>query len=222
MNRIYLTIVNQGKADAVIKHANSLGVQEGTVFLGEGTIRSKVLEPLGLNQTQKEIVMFPVTKAEDKLLHKEISEKFHFDKKNKGIGFSIPFKRWTKESTNFSLEEDNQFEGSLIMVIVEKGKNREIIKTAREAKARGGTIIHGRGAGVPQDYYFPIHVEPQKDTILIVVSDDKKEEIQKQIAKTIDEKTGGIIFSLPVIASSGVFEERIEGKISKVKGGKKE
>ena len=48
------------------------------------------------------------------------------------------------------------------MVTVEKGKNREIIKTAREAKARGGTIIHGRGAGEPQDYYFPIHVEPQK------------------------------------------------------------
>ena len=58
-----------------------------------------------------------------------------------------------KESTSFSLEEED-FSSSLIMTIVEKGKGREIIKAARKAKARGGTMIHGRGAGVPQDYYF--------------------------------------------------------------------
>lgn len=219
MSRIYLTIVNRGKADSVMNQARSMGIKEGTVFLGEGTVRSKVLEPLGLNQTQKEIVMLPVTKEQDEVLHKVISEKFHFDQRNKGIAFSIPFKKWIKESKKFSLEE-NEFSYSLIMTIVEKGESRDIIKAARKAKARGGTIIHGRGAGVPQDFYFPIQVEPQKDTVLIVIQDDKKEKVQKAIEQVIDKDTDGIIFTLPVVTTSGIFEERIENKLSKIKGGR--
>ena len=74
MSRMYLAIVNRGKAEVVIKYARSVGIEEGTVLLGEGTVRSKVLEPLGLNQTQKEIVMLSVTKEQDQLLHKEISK----------------------------------------------------------------------------------------------------------------------------------------------------
>lgn len=218
MSRMFLAIVNRGKAEDVIKHARSMGIEEGTVLLGEGTIRSKVLEPLGLNQTQKEIVMLPITKKQDQLIHKEISKKMEFDQRNKGISFSIPFKRWTKESTSFSLENED-FSYSLIMTIVEKGKSREIISAARKAKARGGTIIHGRGAGVPQDYYFPIQVEPQKDTVLIVVHEDKKEEVQKAIQQTIAEETDGIVFTLPVVTTSGIFEERMEDKLSKIKGG---
>src|SRR5699024_3444864 len=219
MSRMYLTIVNRGKAEVVIKHARSMGIEEGTVLLGEGTVRSKVLEPLGLNQTQKEIVMLPVTKEQDLFINKEISEKLEFDQRNKGIAFSIPFKRWTKESTSFSLEEEN-FSSSLIMAIVEKGKSREIIKAARKAKARGGTIIHGRGAGVPQDYYFPIQVEPQKDTVLIVVQEDKKDEVKKSIEETINNETDGVVFTLPVAATRGIFEDRMDDKLSKIKGGR--
>lgn len=219
MDRLYVAIVNRGKADLVMKHAKKLGIQEGTIFLGEGTVRSKILEPLGLNQTLKEIVMLPVTQEEDELLHNEISKKLNFEKRNKGISFSIPFKKWTKESTTFSLEE-NKFDYSLIMTIVAKDKNREIIKAARDAKARGGTVIHGRGAGVPKDYYFPIKVEPQKDTVLIVADAAKKEAIQENIKKVI-EKTEGIVFSLPVVSTKGIFEERMEEKIEKIKGGNK-
>lgn len=219
MDRVYVAIVNRGKADLVMKHAKKLGIQEGTIFLGEGTVRSKILEPLGLNQTLKEIIMLPVTQEEDELLHNEISKKLNFEKRNKGISFSIPFKQWTKESTTFSLEE-SKFDYSLIMTIVEKGKNREVIKAARDAKARGGTVIHGRGAGVPKDYYFPIKVEPQKDTVLIVADAAKKEAIQENIKKVIEE-TEGIVFSLPVVSTNGIFEERIEEKIEKIKGGNK-
>lgn len=220
MERVYVAIVNRGKADLVMKYARKLGIQEGTIFLGEGTVRSKILEPLGLNQTLKEIVMLPVTREEDELLQNELSKKLNFEKINKGISFSIPFKRWTKESKTFSLEE-NEFNYSLIMAVVEKGKNYEIIEAAQKAKARGGTIIHGRGAGVPKDYYFPIKVEPQKDTILIVADADKKEIIQKNITQVIEEKTGGVVFSLPVVSTSGIFEKRAEEKNGKIKGGNK-
>lgn len=218
MGRIYFAIVNRGKANALMKHAEKLGVLEGTILLGEGTVRSKLLEELGLNHTQKEVVMMPVTKEQDELLHKEISEKFKFNERNQGIGFSVPFMRWQKDSDSFSLDED-VFEYSLIMSIVEEGRSGDIIKVARRAKARGGTVIHGRGAGVPKDYYFPIQVEPQKDTVLIVVHNKKAQEIQDSIAKSLEEEKTGIVFSLPVVKTSGIFEDRVEEKLNKVKGG---
>src|SRR5699024_3281767 len=168
-----------------------------------------------LNQTQKEVVMIPVSIQQDEILHKEISKKFHFNERNKGIGFSVPFKRWTKETKQFSLESDS-FDYSLIMTIVEEGRSADIIKVARRAKARGGTVIRGRGAGVPKDYYFPINVEPQKDTVLIVVHNRKAEEIQSSIAEALSKEKTGIVFSLPVTSTSGIFEERIEEKVNKV------
>lgn len=211
MSRIYFAIVNRGKANPLMKKVKKLGIQEGTVLLGEGTIRSKVLEPLGLNQTQKEVVMIPVNKQQDEELHKVISEEFHFDQKNKGIGFSVPFAKWVPGSSHFGLESD-VFEYSLIMAIVKKGMSREIIKIAHAAKARGGTVIHGKGTGEKQDYYFPINVEPQKDTVLIVVNNKVKDTVQEMISKELesDSEITGVVFSLPVVLTSGIFEGEYE------------
>src|SRR5699024_847672 len=99
------------------------------------------------------------------------------------------------------------------MTIVEKGKGREIMNAAGKAKARGGTMIRGRGAGVPQDYYFPIQVEPQKDTVLIVVQKGKINEVKNSIEAMITSETDGVVFTLPVVATSGIFEDRIDEKI---------
>lgn len=216
MSRIYFAIVNRGKANAVLKLAKEHGVNDASVLLGEGTIRSKVLEPLGLNQTQKEIVMMPVTIEQDEILHQVISKKFAFNEKNKGIGFSVPFLHWTPDTKDFALETD-EFEYSLVMAIVDKGKSDQVIKAARKAKARGGTVITGRGAAIPKDYYFPIDFEPQKDTVLVVINNKKKEAVESNIAKVIKETQDGIVFSLPVVSTSGIFEERIEEKINKIK-----
>lgn len=224
MERIYFAIVNRGKANSLLKFVKKFNIHEGSILLGEGTIRSKVLESVGLNQTQKEVVMIPVSIQQDALLHKEVSEKFEFNEKNKGIGFSVPFMRWSKDSESFGLE-DNHFDYHLIMAIVDKGKTQNIIRAARKAKARGGTIIHGRGAGVPKDYYFHIDAQPQKDTVLIVVSDKKVEQVTQAIQKVMTEEKLGILFALPVVSTSGIFEERIEEKkerieekIGKIKG----
>ena len=206
MGRIYFAIVNRGKANALMKHAEKLGVLEGTILLGEGTVRSKLLEELGLNHTQKEVVMMPVTKQQDELLHKEISEKFKFNERNQGIGFSVPFMKWQKDSDSFSLDED-VFEYSLIMSIVEEGRSGDIIKVARRAKARGGTVIHGRGEGIPQATYFPISLEPQKDTVLIVVHKSIKDKVSHAIKEHIDAANSGKMIALPVVKTTGIFED---------------
>lgn len=219
MGRIHFAVVNRGKANAVKSIAEELGIKQATILNGEGTIRSKVLEPLGLNQTLKEIVLLPVSKDQDINLHNRLSEELEFEKRNKGISFSIPFTQWTKNSKTISFEEV-EVTSNLIMVVVEKGHSNDVIKAARGAKARGGTVIHGRGGGTLQNFAIPLNVEPQKDTILIVVSKDKKDDVKTAIQAELDRIEDGIIFTLPVIQTSGLFEERIENKINKIKGGK--
>ncbi len=206
MDRIYFAIVNRGKANNLIKYTKEMGLHEATVILGEGTVRSKVLEQLGLNQTQKELVLIPVNKEQDEKLHSEVAKKFEFSKKNNGISFSIPFKRWTKESKKISLVEES-IDYSLLMVIVDQGKHNDIITVARRAEARGGTVIHGRGQGIPQETYFPISLEPQKDTVLIVVHKSIKDKVSHAIKEHIDVANSGKMIALPVVKTTGIFED---------------
>lgn len=206
MGRVYFAIVNRGKANSVMKYTKSLGIHEGTILQGEGTVRSKVLESFGLNQTSKEIVIVPVSEENDKKLHAAVAKKFEFEKQNNGISFSIPFKRWTKESKTMRLEQETM-DYSLLMSVVEEGHHNDIISVARRADARGGTVIHGRGEGVPQEAFFPINVEPQKDTVLIVVHNSIKENVQKAIQVYLDEANIGKLITLPVGNTTGIFED---------------
>ena len=51
----------------------------------------------------------------------------------------------------------------------------------------------------------------------MVINNKKKEAVESAIAKVLQEDDSGIVFSLPVIATSGIFEDRVEEKIQKIK-----
>lgn len=207
--------MNRGKANAVLRRAKECGATTGTILLGQGTVQSKLLDFLGLNETHKEILMIPASGGLDTRLHDILSDTFKLSKRNKGIAFSVPFKRWTADTCeqehNISLE-DERFTHYCLITIVEKGRSRDCILAARAAGARGGTVIRGHGAGVPADSYFPLAIEPQKDTVLIVAKKDKTAAIREKIFidLELDKPGNGIIFTLPVSNTSGLYENRSE------------
>ena len=61
IDTIFYTIVNRGKANAVLRKAKECGATGGTILLGEGTIQSKLLDFLGLTEIRKEILMIPAS-----------------------------------------------------------------------------------------------------------------------------------------------------------------
>jgi siroheme synthase (precorrin-2 oxidase/ferrochelatase) len=148
-------------------------------------------------------------------LHETLLDTFSLSKRNKGIAFSIPFRRWTLDATDqehhLSLDDD-RFSYCCIFTIVDKGRSRDCITAARAAGARGGTVIRGHGAGVPTDFYFPLIIEPKKDTVLIITSKDKAPSVRERIFSDLElHKPGnGILFTLPVGRTSGLFENRSE------------
>lgn len=215
IDSLFFTVVNRGKANAVLHKAQECGAAGGTILLGEGTVQSRLLNKIGLTEIHKEILVVPVSDELSDRLHDTLSEAFMFQKINKGIAFTIPFKRWqlqTTEQDESNASASDNASHYCIVTIVDKGRSNDCIKAARAAGAKGGTLIHGRGAGIPTDFYYPLVIEPQKDIIIIITPKDRVYAIKERIFSDLElGKAGnGIIFTLPVSRASGLFEQRSE------------
>lgn len=211
IDTVFFVVVSQGRANDILRKAKECGAKSGTIFLGEGTIQNKLLELLGMTEVHKEILMIPSSNELCDNLHEILSKEFMFHKRNKGIAFSIPFKRWQLKAAGQeqkSSQEDIISTHSCIMTIVDKGRGKACIRAARAGGAKGGTLIHGRGAGIPAEYYFPLVIEPQKDIVMIITTKDKETPIKERIFSELElGKVGnGIIFTLPVSRVSGVVD----------------
>ncbi len=209
---LFFTVVNKGDANDVLTKAQEYGAAGGMIFIGEGTVRSKVLEKAGLMETQKEILMISASREVCSLMHKKLSTDFEFHRRNKGIAFTIPFMRFGSHLKSVKHVSDSPY--SCIMAVVDRGHAIECLKAARVAGARGGTILHGTGAGIPVDFYYPITIEPQKDILIIITSKDKTHTIRKSIIKKLDtgKSQSKYVFTLPVTESSGLYENRYRGR----------
>lgn len=220
IDTLFFVVVSRGKANAVLRKAKECGAAGGTIFLGEGTVQSRLADKLGLTEMHKDIIIIPSTNELCDKLHQELNEEFMLNRRNKGIAFSIPFKRWPFQMPGRDTEnpaDDTDTPYLCIITIVDKGRSNDCIKASRAAGARGGTLIHGRGAGIPADFYFPLVIEPQKDIVMIITPKDKAAGIRERIYFDLElGKAGnGIIFTLPVSRATGLYENR-SGEIKEV------
>lgn len=100
-----------------------------------------------------------------------------------------------------------EFEHEMVVCIVNAGFAQEVMAAAREAGAHGGTIIHSRGTADPEaEEFFNIAIQPDKDTVLIIVKTDIKDDVMKAVYAKIGKGTkgAGIAFSLPVTKTVGI------------------
>lgn len=98
----------------------------------------------------------------------------------------------------------------LIVTISNEGYAESIMSAAKKAGATGGTTINGRGLETEKVIkILGISIEPEKDIVLILASDDKKNDIMNEIVDKCGLKTrgAGICFSLPVDHVVGLSEE---------------
>lgn len=213
---LFFTVVDRGKANAVLHKAQECGAKGGTILLGEGTVQSRLLRKMGVTELHKEILVISASEELSDRLHDTLCKTFSLSKRNKGIAFTIPFKRWHKQTSvqekktsDYSICDD-KITHYCIITVVDKGRGRECIKSARAAGARGGTLIHGRGAGIPTDFYFPLVIEPQKEIVMIITTKDKVSAIRERIFSDLElGKAGnGILFTLPITRTSGLVEDR--------------
>ena len=95
----------------------------------------------------------------------------------------------------------------MIVVIVNEGHSDRVMDAAREAGAKGGTILRARGSGTKDiEKKYGIVVTPQKEMFYILVDAKIRDAVMSAINKAagIDTIGQGVVFSLPVSTVSGV------------------
>ena len=97
----------------------------------------------------------------------------------------------------------------VIFSIVNEGFSDSVMSAAREAGAKGGTVLSARGTANEQaKALFDIEVSGEKEIVVILV----KNEIKDKILQAINAEVGlnkpgqGIVFSMPVDSVVGISE----------------
>ena len=211
---VTFVIVNTGKGTDVLQEAKKIGVTGGTIFLGKGTVRNRILELLGFDEVKKEIIVMLSDAGLEGKIHAEIGEKFQMARANYGIMFSLPVKKVIGVSYCPSPEDRMGvragMEYEVIFIIVDRGLADEVVDAAKDAGAPGATIINARGSGAHEDSkFFGIHIEPEKEIVLLVVKRENTEAIIESVKNKveIDKPGGGIIFVLDVNKTTGLSGE---------------
>ena len=103
--------------------------------------------------------------------------------------------------------EDHKHE--LIVCIVNAGFSKNVMEAARNAGAQGGTILRARGSANPEaEEFFSIHIQPDKEVLMILVPKAIKDDVLKAVYKDcgLADEAKGIAFSLPVNHTTTIKE----------------
>lgn len=89
----------------------------------------------------------------------------------------------------------------VVFCIVNAGYSDVVMDAAKEAGARGGTVINARGtANKDAENYFHITIQPEKEIVMILVDSSIKDDVLHALYRHAGLKTDGqgIAFSMAV------------------------
>ena len=195
-------IVRAGLGSAVLHMAKRQGVTGGAIFFGKGTVSGRILEKLGLDREEKEIVQMASSQKVSEEVFEKLRTEFKIEKPNHGIAFTTPIQSCTGTRC-FAAQLPSERKGAdpmkyhEITVIVDKGRAEDVIDAAVRAGSRGGTILNARGSGIHETgRLFSMDVEPEKEIVLIVSEEDRTDAIVDAVSEKLrlDEPGNGILF----------------------------
>ena len=90
--KILVSIVDRKKADFYVSALEGYNVNMQTIIYGRGTAPSEILSYLGLNQSDKAVILSVVQEDKIKEILTAYEDKYFKTKNGKGIAFTIPVK----------------------------------------------------------------------------------------------------------------------------------
>ena len=210
---LVFAICDRGKEKKITPFFKSRNALFSLMGLGEGTASSKVLDYLGLGRVDKTFLLsvMPSDDALDVLA--KIDDALDLKQPGHGIAFTLPVDSvCVKEDVKtLSLGEEGnggdkvtqEFQYALIFAVANRGYSEEVMDAARAAKARGGTVIHGRGtAPSGADQFFGVTLQPEREVIIILASRDTRDDIMKSIVSKAGPGTPANAFTFSVPADN--------------------
>ncbi|GBR75757.1 hypothetical protein NO2_0399 [Candidatus Termititenax persephonae] len=216
-----VVIMNWDRVHLISKLLREKEVLFHFISKGRGTATSNILDILGVGAEDKGVVICLEPAAHALELLQAIREELHAHGPGAGIAFTLAIsaintvilRGFKKKHQNIKIstnEGGNNMEttrSDLIISIVNQGYSDEFMTVAREAGARGGTVLSARGlANKNAVKFLGVSVQEEKEIIIILVKRDKKEAIMQAVSRAygIASKAEGVIFSLPVDSVLGL------------------
>lgn len=210
-------VVPHDKADLISNAANAAGSSGGTVFMGRRISPNGVIATLGLGGQTLDLVTILTEREKKNHIIDSIVSATENEKQNFGTIYSLDVNSMLKTGT-VTKGEDSMNETKnreLITVILNKGYADDAMAAARKAGAGGGTVINARGTAREDDAkFFGMHIVPEKEMLMIVVEQEKKEAVLESIRTLpcLAEPGSGIAFC------AGIEDFMLLGKKSSGEG----
>lgn len=219
-----ISVVNPGAMDRVCEIAAALDLPQTVTLLGHGTAVQSMLDLLGIESTEKRVIMTVANPEKTRKFIKEMRRQVYIGIPGHGIIMAVPIKsvgggktlaylnNGEQQPARYTPELNGKYE--LIVIVANEGRTDQVMNAARAAGATGGTVLHGKGTGSqnPKKFYN-VSIASEKEVILMVAQNDRKAAIMQSVLHHSgpDSEAGAILFSLPVseVAGFGLMEDSI-------------
>lgn len=202
-----IAITKRELSEVAISFLNKEGISLTLGRYGRGTATGE-LAKLFLPDREK-CVLFSTMPY---VISKKIMSELLSNVCHNGIAFTVPITsvggvsvlKFLSGKNTFDEVENMEvkFENELIIAVTNRGYTDNVMAVAREAGARGGTVIHARGTGdEASEKFFGTTLGAEKEMIFIVVEKKDKNNIMNAIMEKagINSEAHTFVFSIPVI-----------------------
>lgn len=216
---LLITIIRRADSSEYEDFYARAGVSVAYNISCNGTVHEKTLDLLGIERSEKAMLMCVVTGETLKTVCRQLRVEMKIDLPDRGVAVAVPlsgvggsrileFLTAEQKSAAENCEEVKKMSEcthELIVAIYEKGYTNMVMDAAREAGAGGGTTISAKGTGVGEEKFFGLSIAEEKEMVFIVSNETKKRDIMKAIMQKagVDSKAHALVFSLPVSVAEG-------------------
>lgn len=226
-------IVDRGKGNRAASIFHQYNHEILLIARGHGTASSAVMDCLGLDEPEKDLVLGIAARADSHRVMDALRREMEFQKPGHGIAFSLPLsgisiaasgclKNRDAQSaahtasddhpnTTDRPKEDSPMPDStpyeLIATVISTDLSTPVMEAARKAGCHGGTLIKAREIGSDDGKkIFGLTLSQEKAILLILTPYSHKQPILRAICETVLRETGehAVAFSLGVDEVEGI------------------
>lgn len=204
VNRLLFVIVSRGKGQSIQEMLLAKGARTASCLFGKSSASGQLLQSLALDAEENEVVMAFIAARKVPEIFDELIERHHFAKAKAGMAFTLPlvasfslfepnlekldafFDNEHQLQTVNSEDAEDSAEYALGILITDKGKAASALEIAHRHGFVGGTIMRAHGSANSLSLLLNMHIEPEKDLLMILTPHARGEELQGYFVEALN------------------------------------
>ncbi|MCD8325430.1 MAG: hypothetical protein LUC90_01750 [Lachnospiraceae bacterium] len=219
--RMLVTITDTSRQKMIEKVLEEAGLPIAYQVRGIGTVKSEILKIMGLSDNIRILTFAVVPRPMVSEVFGRMSAELRLKDRGTGIAFTIPVNgtqsflvkklnegRLGKEAMeNTQTVEKREYENTMVLIIANQGYSSDIVATAREAGAYGGTVMKCRRQGSEKAMSFlGISLQEEQAMISLIIPRSIKLDVMQAVSEKwgIRSEAKAVVVSLPVDEVMGI------------------